>query len=82
MSYDRETQRVLPADGCYAAAPVRVLAGVALGILLFAATLGLGYLVVVWLRRARVSTVTAASRTAAVHRFWAAAPRPSSSRPL
>jgi len=51
MSYDRETQRVLPADGCYAAASVRVLAGVALGILLFAGTLGIGYLawsIVAW----------------------------------
>jgi hypothetical protein len=33
-------------------------------------------------RRATVSTVTAASSTTAVHMFWAAAPRPSNSRPL
>lgn len=44
MSYDRETRLVLPADGRYAAAPMRVLASVALGILLFAGTLGIGYL--------------------------------------
>jgi len=36
----------------------------------------------VLLRRARVSTVTAASRTTAVQMYWGAAPRPSSSRPL
>jgi hypothetical protein len=44
MRYDRETQLVLPADRRYAAARVRVLAGVALGFLLFAGTLGIGYL--------------------------------------
>jgi hypothetical protein len=44
MRYDRETQLALPADTRYAAAPGRVLAGVALGFLLFAGTLGIGYL--------------------------------------
>lgn len=44
MRYDRETHLVLPADSRYAAARVRVLAGVALGLLLFAGTLGIGYL--------------------------------------
>jgi len=44
MRYDREARLVLPADTRYATAPVRVLAGVALGFLLFAGTLGIGYL--------------------------------------
>jgi uncharacterized RDD family membrane protein YckC len=44
MRYDRETRLVLPADTRYVAAPVRVLASVALGFLLFAGTLGIGYL--------------------------------------
>jgi hypothetical protein len=44
MRYDRETRLVLPTDTRYAAAPVRVLAGVALGFILFAGTLGIGYL--------------------------------------
>jgi uncharacterized RDD family membrane protein YckC len=44
MRYDREARLVLPADTRYAAARVRVLDGVVLGLLLFAATLGMGYL--------------------------------------
>jgi hypothetical protein len=44
MRYDGEARLVLPADTRYAAARVRVLAGVALGFLLFAGTLGIGYL--------------------------------------
>ncbi len=44
MRYDGETRLVLPADTRYTAARVRVLAGVALGFLLFAGTLGIGYL--------------------------------------
>jgi uncharacterized RDD family membrane protein YckC len=44
MQYDRETRLVLPADTRYAAAPMRILAGVALGFLLFVGTLGIGYL--------------------------------------
>jgi hypothetical protein len=44
MRYDRESYLVLPADSRYAAAPVRVLASVALGFLLFAGTLGVYYL--------------------------------------
>lgn len=44
MRYDPDTLLVLPADAYYAAGRVRVLASVALGVLLFAATLGIGYL--------------------------------------
>lgn len=44
MRYDGEARLVLPADQRYAAARVRVLAGAALGFLLFAGTLGVGYL--------------------------------------
>lgn len=44
MYYDRETRLMLPA-GTQPAAAERVLAGVALGFLLFAGTLGIGYLI-------------------------------------
>ena len=44
MRYDHETGMVLPADTRYAAAWTRLIAGMALGVLLFAGTLGIGYL--------------------------------------
>jgi uncharacterized RDD family membrane protein YckC len=44
MRYDREARLVLPADTRYEPARLRVLGGMVLGLLLFAATIGLGYL--------------------------------------
>ena len=44
MGYDPETLLVLPADARYEVTWVRIIASAGLGLLLFAATLGVGYL--------------------------------------